>query len=213
MERILKAQEYLKYTFDNSSYLSAKPKEYAYRYEHTLRVAHWGQRIAEEASLDVEAVVVGCLLHDISYCEEMVDDVDRKNHGRRSAALAEPFIRSLNFDEGVAHAVLYGIASHVDGVAELNGEPSVLSDTISDADNLDRMDVYRIYESLEYAQFSSLSLDEKLKYCEERLARIEKFLTLEFATSYATTIMHEEIRVMKSFFLGLQKQLRMSVLF
>ena len=37
-----------------------------YRWEHTLRVAHYGRLIAEAEGLDLERSIVACLLHDIA---------------------------------------------------------------------------------------------------------------------------------------------------
>lgn len=213
MNRIERTQLFLKETYDRSDYLQQHPKEYAYRYEHTLRVAQWGKKIAEAEGLDVEAVVVGCLLHDVSYSEPMHTEAEIKGHGRRSEVLSRAFIKSLGFDEPTQHAILYGIATHVDGEAGFEGTASVLSETISDADNLDRFDVYRIYESLEYTKFSEMSLEAKIEHCNERIERADKLLNLAFATPYATAVFHEEVRVSQAFFMKMKQQLEMSITF
>ena len=47
-------------------YLDPKPENYMdYRYEHMLRVALWGKRIAEGEGWDPEPLIIGGLLHDV----------------------------------------------------------------------------------------------------------------------------------------------------
>lgn len=89
------AKEFLRRKFDGSEYFSDKPSEKEYRYEHSVRVANIGKYIAEKEGLDAEAMVVACLLHDISYCGKFKDSEDYRNHGRYSAKLRARFLRSL----------------------------------------------------------------------------------------------------------------------
>jgi len=38
-----------------------------YRWEHTLRVAHWARVLANEEDIDTEKCVTAALLHDVSH--------------------------------------------------------------------------------------------------------------------------------------------------
>ena len=93
---IKEAEAFLKKTFEASAYLTANPAERDYRLEHSYRVANLAKMIAEQENLDVTCAVIAGLLHDIAYCEEMPAPEDRRNHGRRSAAIARPFLKDCS---------------------------------------------------------------------------------------------------------------------
>ena len=210
MNRISKTKAYLREMFDKSEHLNKNPIAKMYRYEHTLRVAHWGERIALASNLDIDALVVGCLLHDLSYIEPMPSKEAQINHGRYASQLAEAFVMSLGFDEKVAKDILYGIAIHVDGVSHFTWRDSILAESISDADNLDRFDAYRIYEILEITGYSSKSLSEKINYCEKQIDNIHHYQILELATPYATDKFREQLDFMLDFYMRLHHQCQMS---
>lgn len=208
---ISKTKEFLKDTFDNSEYLNTNKREQDYRFHHSLRVAKWGQRIAEAENLNVEALTIACILHDIAYSEEMTSREMHMDHGRRSAELSVDFINTLDIEESLKKDILYGIGSHVDNKTNCGWNPSVLSDSVSDADNLDRFDTYRIYESLEFDKFSLLSNDEKIEYVNKRLANISKLENHALATKTATNYFLKMLAKMKSFFESLLVQLHNSL--
>ena len=68
----------------------------AYRIEHTYRVANIGRLIAVKEGFDETEMVIACLLHDVAYCEEFGED-GWKEHGRRSAQIARPFLEECKF--------------------------------------------------------------------------------------------------------------------
>ena len=68
---IEKTKAFLKRKFDESKYLSGHPEEKAYRLEHSYRVANIGKAIAEKEDFSVTEMIIACLLHDVSYCEEL----------------------------------------------------------------------------------------------------------------------------------------------
>ena len=121
MSNINRTIEFLEQTFNESPYFLKQPKQLQYRLNHTYRVANIGKEIAIKEGLNEEAIIVGCLLHDISYAEEMKSDIDWKNHGRRSAQIARDFINSLDFEDNIKEQILYGIAIHVDDEADFVG--------------------------------------------------------------------------------------------
>lgn len=210
MNNIEKTIEFLKSRFDASEYLTLNPEAKAYRFEHTIRVANWGKKIAQAENLNEEALVIGCLLHDISYCEEQKNKEERLNHGRRSAEISKDFLMSLDIQEDLKKEILYGIGAHVDGKTDCDGKPTVLSRSINSSDNLDRFDIYRIHESLIFEQFTSMSLEEKIKHCVYRIDTSKKLLEIEMATKYATNIFHKELEYIIQFFNALKIQLEKS---
>lgn len=88
-------------------------------------------------------MVTACLLHDIAYCQELSTPEQQKNHGRLSAQIARPFLTEIGLPIDRVNNICYGIAIHVDDVADLEGQRTAFAETISDADNIDRFDAYR----------------------------------------------------------------------
>ncbi len=209
-ELIFKTEEFLKTTFENSEFLKAHPEEAAYRLEHTYRVANIGKQIAKAEGLDVTATVIACLLHDISYCNEMQSREERMAHGRSSAQIARPFIGTLGLPEDIVNDILYGVAIHVDGESDFEWRNSTIAETVSDADNIDRFDVYRIYETLEYKKFSKMPFAEKLKTVTETLEKLKKFRDMKFATKTAVALWQQRIDYYLSFYSSLLAQLEAS---
>ena len=131
MDRFLveKTEAFLKETFDVSPVLNADPKRKAYRLEHTYRVANLGRQIAQREGFDETELVIACLLHDISYCEAFGENGWR-DHGRRSAAIARPFLERLGLPAERIAEICYGVAIHVDDEADFPGaEPSAMVST------------------------------------------------------------------------------------
>ena len=207
---IEKTKAFLLQRFDESPYYADHEDEKAYRLEHSMRVANLGERIARAENLDVEALVIACLLHDVSYCEEFKNREDKLNHGRRSAAIARPFLESLDLEPERVQEICYGIAIHVDDQADFEGERTPLAISVSDADNLDRYDAYRIYMDLEWKAFSKMPIAEKKETVTNTLEKLEKYLQVEFGTSFATKLWVERITFYRTFYQKLLTQLERS---
>ena len=210
VNNIEKTKAFLRQKFDESPYFLEHPEAKAYRLEHTMRVANLGERIAQAEGLDVEALVIACLLHDVSYCEEFKNREDKLNHGRRSAAIARPFLESLNLEPERIGEICYGIAIHVDDQADFEGERTLLALSVSDADNLDRFDAYRIYMDLEFKAFSKMPLHEKKETVTSVLEKLEKYLKMAFGTDFATQLWIERITFYQTFYQKLLAQLECS---
>lgn len=206
------AHKYLLDSFNNSEYLNNNPHSKNYRYEHSIRVANIGRVIAEEEGFDVEAFMVACLLHDISYVEEFKKENDWLGHGRRAAYMVKDFIESLGFAREVTNDILYGIAIHVDDVSDFLGVRTPFALAICDADNIDRFDTYRIFETLKYEKFDELSLDEKMDVCRNRLSNLKRLLSKDYATPTSTKLFHEKLEFQLSFYSRLLLQLEASEL-
>ena len=195
---VLKTLQFLRQRFSSSDAMTAAQRNY--RLRHTLRVAALGQQIARKEGLSADALIIGCLLHDLAYAEPIEDQKAWLDHGRRSAALARPYVESLALSDALKQELLYGIAIHVDDEADFSGERTPLALSIGDCDNIDRFDVYRIYENLEYAHFSAMSEKEQLAFLSDKRARLEKHRSLPFATPTATALWLERIEYQIDFY-------------
>lgn len=209
---ITKAIDFLNEQFEKSDYMSRNEKAKHYRIEHTLRVANIGKEIAIREGLDEEALVLGCILHDISYVNEFTSDEDARNHGRNAARIARPFLESLQLKPEQINEICFGIAIHVDDKADFPGERSPLALSIGDCDNIDRFDVYRLYENMQYASFGDMPYQEKLDYVNNILNKLNKYLNMEMATKTATSMWTEKISFQIEFYERLKTQLGRSVI-
>ena len=204
---IKKTEAFLKETFAASTYLQANPTERDYRLEHSYRVANIAKAIAEAEGFDVTNAVIAGLLHDIAYCEEMVTREDRMNHGRRSAAIARPFLESLGLCANVVNEICYGIAIHVDDEADFEWERTPFCETVGDADNIDRFDAYRIYETLEYLSFSKMNLDDKREKVGSTIEKLNRFKEMKLGTATAKDLWIQRLDYYIGFYEKLKAQL------
>lgn len=209
-ERIQKTERFLREKLSESLYFKEHPEAYAYRLEHSIRVARIAGEIAKAEGMDEEAMVIAGLLHDVSYCRTLDEDGWR-NHGRDAASIARPFLESMGFSEQRVQEICFGIAIHVDGEAGFVGECTPFALTITDADNIDRFDVYRIYETLENIGFRKLSVSQKRSYVEQVLGRLEQFADVKFATAAASDLWRERIEFYQEFYRRLRSQIELSV--
>jgi uncharacterized domain HDIG len=206
---IEKTEAFLKSRFDASPYMNAHPEEKAYRIEHSYRVANIGRAIARQEGFDETEMTVACLLHDIAYCEEF-DENGWREHGRRSAAIARPFLASLGMDETRVDDICYGIAIHVDDEADFAGERTPFALTVGDADNIDRFDAYRIHEALSKSGFLAMPFAEKRAFVEKRLARLKELRDMPLDTKTAEALWKNRLAFYIAFFDKLIDQLNAS---
>ena len=206
-EMITKTEKFLKDTFAASSYLQANPTDRDYRLEHSYRVANIARTIAEAEGFDVTYAVIGGLLHDIAYCEEMKTYEDRMNHGRRSAAIARPFLESLGLCADAVNEICYGIAIHVDDEADFHWERTPFCETIGDADNIDRFDAYRIYDTLRWIKFSEMSLADKRDKVISIIDRLTEYKEMKMGTATAKSLWIQRLDYYIGFYEKLKAQL------
>lgn len=181
-----------------------------YRYDHTLRVAAIGQKIARAEKMNEEALIIACLLHDVGYCE--ISDFSQYNeHGFISARVAKPFVNDLDFHEKTKLDILAGIASHVTDEADFPCELNAFTKTIGDCDNIDRFDVFRIYDNLQDVEFRDMPLEKQKAFIEERLTKLEKYEKMQFATVTATKMWNEKIKFQIIFYNRLLEQLNQTI--
>ena len=205
-ERIRAAEAFLKDKLQSGSYMKKHPDALAYRVEHSYRVANIGRTIASREGFDPTEMTVACLLHDVAYCEDFDPEAGWSNHGRRSAHIARPFLARLGFAPERVDDMCYGIAIHVDDRADFSGVRTPFAETISDADNIDRFDAYRIYEGLERQNFSRLPLPEKRAHVENTLAQLSRLRELPLATQTAKALWQERMDGYEAFYRRLLAQ-------
>lgn len=209
-ERVRKTEEFLRRKLAESPFFVKYPEKGDYRLEHSIRVARIAAEIARAEGMDEEAMVIAGLLHDISYCREFAGHDDWKNHGRDAARIARPFLETLGLSGQAMEDICYGIAIHVDDEADFSGERTAFALTIGDADNIDRFDAYRLYETLESMNFSKLALAEKAAHVEQTTERLKRYLDMPLATSAAKKLWRERIGFYLDFYRRLREQLKAS---
>lgn len=205
------ALDFLRERFLSSDAMDAAAR--SYRFRHTLRVAELGRRIARAEGLSEDALVVGCLLHDLAYSEVMPDEAAWRGHGRRSAALARPFVETLALPDADCEALLFGIAIHVDDVSGFPGERSPLACSIGDCDNLDRFDVYRVYEQLERVGFSTLDADAQRAFVAKAQAHLRHCENAPVSTATARALWQDRLAFQNEFYRRLSAQLALETPF
>lgn len=205
------ALDFLRERFLSSDAMDAAAR--SYRFRHTLRVAELGRRIARAEGLSEDALVVGCLLHDLAYSEVMPDEAAWRGHGRRSAALARPFVETLALPDADREALLFGIAIHVDDVSGFPGERSPLACSIGDCDNLDRFDVYRVYEQLERVGFSTLDADAQRAFVAKAQAHPRHCENAPVSTATARALWQDRLAFQNEFYRRLSAQLALETPF
>lgn len=205
---IKKTEEFLNTKFNESRYFSEHPGERAYRLEHSIRVANIGSEIANREGLDKEAAEIACLLHDVSYCRGIITMEDWKEHGRESARIARPFLESLGLAEQAIEQITYSIAVHVDGRADFEGGQTAFTEIVGDADNIDRFDVYRLFENLNGSGFLEMPLDEKERYVVQLIDKLSGYREEELATKTATAMWREKLDFQIMFFERMGRQIK-----
>lgn len=211
-ENVKKTIEFLKHEFDESDYFKTRENEKLYRYYHTIRVANIGQIIAKAENIDEEGLIIGCLLHDISYRNTFSSKDDIRNHGRISAIIARDFLKNLSLDKKVVDEIVYGVAIHVDDEADFEGERTKLALSISDCDNIDRFDTYRLYENLMLSNLNNMTLEEQIEYLNKRITRLKELYNYEMATKTAINLWQDKINYQIDFHQRMLKQLEQGII-
>ena len=210
-ELIHATEEFLKQKFDHAT--EFEQPDIAYRIEHTYRVANIGREIAAKEGFDETEMVIACLLHDVSYCEATGEGrfwPACREHGRRSAQIARPFLEGLGLPKDRIGEICYGIAIHVDGEADFPGEKTPFALSVGDADCIDRFDAYRIHETLNNDAFLEKTFAEKMEYVEKRLSRLRRLREEPVGTKTAGEMWQAKIDFFTAFYQKLADQLKRS---
>lgn len=199
MTNIQKAEAFLKESFAGCAYFREDPGAGEYRLQHSFRTANAAREIARREKLDEEGLIIGGLLHDVGYSVLGPND-DWMEHGRVSARLVRPFLEQLDLTAGQVQEICYGIAIHVDGKADFPGEKTSFALSIGEADDVDRFDAYRIYETMVYEDFRNLKIDGKRRWLMEKLEWINGRLGERYGTQTAREMITERLMYQKQYF-------------
>ena len=209
---LIKATEaFLKDKFDHAT--AFEQPDITYRIEHTYRVANIGREIAAKEGFDETEMVIACLLHDVSYCEATGEGrfwPACREHGRRSAQIARPFLEGLGLPKDRIGEICYGIAIHVDGEADFPGEKTPFALSVGDADCIDRFDAYRIHETMNNDAFLEKPFAEKMEYVEKQLSRLRRLREEPVGTRTAGEMWQAKIDFFTAFYQKLADQLKRS---
>ena len=115
-----------------------------YRWQHTLRVTHYGRQIAEAEGANVELVMAACLLHDSEWFSDLSSKVESSEHGRFAAREIHLFLEQAGFSPEEVDNICYSVAVHVDGKAGYEHTHTLEARVTSDADNIDRFGAFRV---------------------------------------------------------------------
>lgn len=212
-DRVQKTLSFLTDYFEGGRWFQDHPKDKTYRLEHSIRVANICREIARKEGMSEEAAVIAGLLHDVAYGMDTPEGYEWKGHGRDGARIARTFLEDLELDKQMLEDICYAIAIHVDDQADFEGRRTPFTETVGDADNIDRFDAYRIYESVRYqAKLEERTHSEQLEWLQERLTYLDKLSKIEFATPSATAMWKDKVAFQQQYFTRLLKQMENSTL-
>lgn len=181
-----------------------------YRLSHSYRVANIGKVIAQNEGLNVEDVVLACLLHDIAYKDAFESEKEWQDHGRKSAHIVREFLKECDVSEQRIHDICFAIAIHVDLKADFEGEYTPFTLTVQEADNIDRLGAYRLYETLESIQFSKRPLSIQIQYVDDMIKTLNEYLTYELSTSTAALMWKNRVQFQLDYYTRLKNQFNIS---
>ena len=205
-ERIEKTRAFLQEEFENGRGFDYDWQRY-YRLEHSLRVARIGAYIARMEGLDEEAMTCACLLHDTAYFHGFRDRKEWEDHGRNSALIARPVFEELGFTPEQVEEMCFGISTHVDEEKDFPRPWTIFERTIRNADDIDRYDVYRLYETLQSVHFEELDLQEKLGFLTGRIDFLSNEPEPGMVTETAKLLWDDHIAFQLSFLKRMKEQL------
>lgn len=178
-----------------------------YRYEHSLRVAAIGRRIAQEEALPEIPLVMACLLHDVGYPEcKTLEEL--KCHAQVSAHIARQYLDRISFEEPMATSICKAVLIH-DKVEDLPPEATAFELSVRDADDIDRHDVMRMC-IWGYHEIGERSAAEVMEICEKRLKLAESSRSRTCGTETARKMWLEELEMHRNFYERLYGQLRLT---
>ena len=210
-DREQKTLAFLKQRLEGCEYFKAHPADGAYRLEHSIRVARIGAEIARAEGMNEEHMAIACLLHDVAYGMDFPADYDWSGHGRDSTRIARPFLDTLGLDGQVVEDICYGIAIHVDDRADFEGRRTPFTETVGDADNIDRFDAFRIYDNLRFRNFYEMPLDQRIDWLTGVLPQLDKLEGMTLATPAATALWRDRVAFQRIFFERLLAQTKAGV--
>ena len=188
-------------------FLNPQPDRYdlTYRYEHSLRVALWGKRIAEAEGWDSESLVMACLLHDMGYpfCETMEE---WKLHPTYGAEVARLFLEKIGYDEELTERICQAIRIH-DTWNDVPEDASPFELSVRDADDLDRFDIMRVC-MIGRSDIGERSAGELIEVCEKRQQTLTDWKDRICGTDAAKVFWEEKLQMRRHFYEALQAEMQ-----
>lgn len=180
-----------------------------YRYEHSLRVANIGNKLAEIEGANKKVVMLGCLLHDVGKydCEKNID------HGRQSAKVARTFLETLNLTKKEIDDICFTIAVHVDGIAGYDYEHIIEAEIVTNSDNIDRFSAYRIYQQMSWDyRDGSFPVQQEKDRIQKRIERLQNlYNTFHLKTKSGDEWFKENVKFQIQFYKRYLKQLDITI--
>ena len=188
-------------------FLNPQPDRYdlTYRYEHSLRVALWGKRIAEAECWDSESLVMACLLHDTGYlfCETMEEWGMHPTYG---AEVARLFLEKIGYDAGLTEAICQAIRIH-DKWNDVPEDATPFELSVRDADDLERFDIMRVC-MIGRSDIGERSAQELIEVCEKRRQTLTDWQDRICGTDTAKAFWGEKLQMRRQFYEALQAQMQ-----
>jgi len=199
------AMDFLRNTLNSCKNIDDIEKKY--RYEHSLRVASIARYIAEQEGQDAVITTIAAILHDVGKFETDVN----ADHGRVSADVAMPFLKKSGLSDEQIKDIHYAIAVHVDGKAGYDYENTAEAETVSDADNIDRFGVYRIYQTMQYDNAEMVAATELAEKYREKSKKLREFReSYKLSTDTANMLFQQNLQLQADFFENLAAELELT---
>lgn len=188
-------------------FLNPQPDRYdlTYRYEHSLRVALWGKRIAEAENWDSEPLVMACLLHDTGYlfCETMEE---WNMHPAYGAEVARLFLVKIGYYEKLTENICQAIRIH-DKWNDVPEDATPFELSVRDADDLDRFDIMRVC-MIGQSDIGERSARELIEVCEKRQQTLMDWQDRVCGTDTAKAFWEEKLQMRRRFYEALQEEMQ-----
>ena len=175
-----------------------------YRYEHSLRVAYWGRKIAQGEGWDEEPLVMACLLHDVGY-PLLKTFEEWPKHPEFSAEIAEVFLEQIGYEAELSKSICKAIRIH-DRWNDFPQDSTPFELSVRDADDLDRFDVMRIC-MIGRSDIGELSTSELIEVCEKRLSSVRGDYDRVCGSETACKLWKERVKMREQFYLDLKEQM------
>ena len=188
-------------------FLNPQPDRYdlTYRYEHSLRVALWGKRIAEAEGWDSEPLIMACLLHDTGYpfCETMEE---WNLHPTYGAEVARLFLEKIGYCEELTERICQAIRIH-DTWNDVPEDATPFELSVRDADDLDRFDIMRVC-MIGRSDIGERSARELIEVCENRQRTLTDWQDRICGTDTARAFWEEKLQMRRQFYEALQAEMQ-----
>ncbi|MDE7299165.1 MAG: HD domain-containing protein [Lachnospiraceae bacterium] len=175
-----------------------------YRYDHSLRVAAIGRRIAREEGLPEEPLVIGCLLHDVGY-PECASFEELNRHSELGAEIARRFFERIGYDAELSRSICKAILIH-DKEPYADEDATVFERSVRDADDIDRSDAMRLCIR-GYHDIGECAAWETRDICRKRLEQLAGEKDRLCATGAAKRLWLENLQLQESFYRKLLVQM------